>query len=368
MQLVMELTDVSKPSDGNRSARKEIDRKHLAGISPRAKTVKLADLIDNTRDITSHDLHFARVYLKEMTALLEVLTEGDSRLDQKAQLTIESGARKLLAGVSGSNHDIDDHAVDPAGTGGFVTRHGLGFFIESFTAKDILEPVPSFDFSPDLEYLQDRLAGGEFALVGIRRDGLLTEYLTSCDTADDTCRLKPRRILARQTLEIDAPLVDVIHVLTSFDTCFVTLAGAIIGAVGRSDMEKPVVRMWLFGLIMLIDMSISKSIKSAWTDNSWHELVSPQRLAKAHELLSERQRRHLGGDLLDCLQISDKTQLAIQIPAFFEQSGFVSIKSAKRVFKDLEGLRNNLAHGQDITRTDWPSIVRLARQLGALAR
>ena len=40
------LTDVSKPSDGNRAVRKEIDRQHLAKASPKAKTIKLADLID----------------------------------------------------------------------------------------------------------------------------------------------------------------------------------------------------------------------------------------------------------------------------------------------------------------------------------
>jgi (p)ppGpp synthase/HD superfamily hydrolase len=46
-ELVEELTDISKPGDGNRSTRKRIDRRHLSQASRRAKTVKLADLIDN---------------------------------------------------------------------------------------------------------------------------------------------------------------------------------------------------------------------------------------------------------------------------------------------------------------------------------
>ena len=37
--LVRDLTDVSRPSDGNRAARKEIDRRHMALASPRAKTM-----------------------------------------------------------------------------------------------------------------------------------------------------------------------------------------------------------------------------------------------------------------------------------------------------------------------------------------
>lgn len=79
-QLVDELTDVSRPHHGNRAIRKELDRQHLGKASREAKTVKLADLIDNSRDIIKHDPGFARKYMKEMKALLEVLKEGDSTL------------------------------------------------------------------------------------------------------------------------------------------------------------------------------------------------------------------------------------------------------------------------------------------------
>jgi len=78
--LVEMLTDVSKPLDGNRAIRKEIDREHLRRASPAAKTVKLADLIDNTRSIARHDPNFARVYLREKASLLEALLEGNKFL------------------------------------------------------------------------------------------------------------------------------------------------------------------------------------------------------------------------------------------------------------------------------------------------
>lgn len=78
------LTDVSKPSDGNRKARKAIDRAHTAQASPEAKTIKLADLIDNAHNIIERDPEFAKVYLVEKSALLEVLTEGDPTLYMKA--------------------------------------------------------------------------------------------------------------------------------------------------------------------------------------------------------------------------------------------------------------------------------------------
>ena len=78
--LVNDLTDISKPSDGNRATRKHIDRMHTAQASRRAKTVKLADLIDNSCSIVVYDPDFARVYMHEKEALLEHLKEGDPTL------------------------------------------------------------------------------------------------------------------------------------------------------------------------------------------------------------------------------------------------------------------------------------------------
>ena len=75
--LVSDLTDISKPSDGNRLIRKTLDRDHSANSSSRAKTIKYADLISNTKSIVSHDKNFAKMYLKEKAALLNVMNNGD---------------------------------------------------------------------------------------------------------------------------------------------------------------------------------------------------------------------------------------------------------------------------------------------------
>jgi (p)ppGpp synthase/HD superfamily hydrolase len=90
--LVADLTDVSRPEHGDRATRKEIDRLHTARTSPEAKTVKLADLIDNTLTITAHDPDFAKVYLREKALLLEVLREGDPTLWARAAATVDGAA------------------------------------------------------------------------------------------------------------------------------------------------------------------------------------------------------------------------------------------------------------------------------------
>lgn len=78
--LVMELTDTSLASDGNREARKRIDRKNLANASIEAKTIKLAALISNTASILRYDPDFAEIYMEEKRLLLPHLKEGNDLL------------------------------------------------------------------------------------------------------------------------------------------------------------------------------------------------------------------------------------------------------------------------------------------------
>ena len=84
-EIVSWLTDVSKPEDGNRAVRKAIDRAHSAMAPATAQTVKLADLISNSRSIVEHDAHFAKTYLEEKRMLLEVMTKGDPVLMAEAR-------------------------------------------------------------------------------------------------------------------------------------------------------------------------------------------------------------------------------------------------------------------------------------------
>ena len=87
-ELVGWLTDTSRPENGNRKTRKSIDRLHSADAPAEAQTIKLADLIHNTKSIEQHDPGFWKVYKQEKIALLDVLTKGDRSLMHIAQQQI----------------------------------------------------------------------------------------------------------------------------------------------------------------------------------------------------------------------------------------------------------------------------------------
>ncbi len=80
LQMVLDLTDqfTKEHAPGhNRKRRKQLEVERQGQISGRAQTIKLADILDNTRDIIAQDISFAKVYIPEMVGLLEVLKSAE---------------------------------------------------------------------------------------------------------------------------------------------------------------------------------------------------------------------------------------------------------------------------------------------------
>jgi (p)ppGpp synthase/HD superfamily hydrolase len=73
---------------GNSAERKALDIARLALAPPEVQTIKLADLISNTRTIEKYDPKFAKVYMREKNDLLVVLTKGDATLLRRARAIV----------------------------------------------------------------------------------------------------------------------------------------------------------------------------------------------------------------------------------------------------------------------------------------
>ena len=78
-EMVLDLTSPRKDT-GNRAARKRVDIERLSRCGSDVQTIKVADLIDNSASIIKHDPDFAKIYIPEKRALLEVLTKADQNL------------------------------------------------------------------------------------------------------------------------------------------------------------------------------------------------------------------------------------------------------------------------------------------------
>lgn len=358
-QLVRELTDVSKPGDGNRSVRKTIDRQHLEQASARGQTIKLADLIDNCKDITRHDARFARVYLNEMGSLLQVLTKADEGLMRRAKKTMS----KSLSQLDKNQNETDSHIADSSRSIDFDS-HFKRHYNELFTAKDIAEPMLSFDAEAPADRVSELFEQQHHQVVSVRTNGEVTGFISQEQTISEAlCGTISQTFSPDQVLPSDAGFAEVIYVLTRHDYCFISLLGQVQGVISRDDMNKPYVRMWLFGIITLSEMRVTELIKQHFEQDAWQELLPAARLKVAQEFQLERQRLNQHCELIDCLQLADKGLLMINDPELLSILGFSSRNAAKKVLKQLQSLRNNLAHAQDISSYDWAQIARMSARM-----
>jgi (p)ppGpp synthase/HD superfamily hydrolase len=92
-KLFGEVTNVSRPEDGNYEIRQRLDREHLAQSSSEGATIKLADLIDNTSSIVRYDAEYARSYPRGKELLLEVFKHGNAELWTRAYETLQEAQR-----------------------------------------------------------------------------------------------------------------------------------------------------------------------------------------------------------------------------------------------------------------------------------
>lgn len=133
----------------------------------------------------------------------------------------------------------------------------------------------------------------------------------------------------------------------------------VVGIVTRADLQKPPFRLYCFGLITLLEMHVLDRIRAHHRDDaSWLPLLSDGRGSKCRELFADRARRGLEISLDECLQLADKRDIVVRTPALRDELGFASNGACKSFFDDVQKIRDDLAHGQQLDggRT-WSEVI-----------
>lgn len=93
--IVFALTDAPARPGINRERRKALDRGRLSMASMEAQSIKCADLISNTSTIVKYDPGFARIYLPEKRAILDVLTRAPAPLRDQAWASLRAAESEI---------------------------------------------------------------------------------------------------------------------------------------------------------------------------------------------------------------------------------------------------------------------------------
>ncbi len=199
-------------------------------------------------------------------------------------------------------------------------------------------------------------------LLGVIEDGRISGYLRLEDISGGECGSAARPFDDMPVLEETASLPAAFEALAESPYCFVRVGGEVRAIVGRMDIQKAPVRMWLFGMVTIIEMFLSRIITEAYPDDIWRDVLTKNRLRRAEHLQHERSRRGEGVRLIDCLQLSDKANIVLKDPELFSKLRFESKRSAQKAVKEFESLRNNLAHSHDLS-LNWDVILEISKDI-----
>ncbi len=355
-RLVGELTIPHNPGYRNRDTRMAITKNHLASASEAAKTIKLADLIDTCRDLHKNNPVALLAYASEAEQLAPVLEGGHGGLLARLRRNLQK-------------YSLDSLPAPPPPaksrfTSSAVPLAALRVFEHAVTAQYVAEPLVSFGSDLELAELLEAMTLTGIEIAGLHRNDKLWGFVEAESLRNPADKPIGKEFAAGQLVNVRSSLAEVIDVLTRYDRCFVAAGKKVIGVISRSDLHKPAVRMWLFGIITVVEREATERIRQKWTDDSWAGALSEQRLSKAKELHGERLRRKDNCQLVDCLQLSDKIAILMSDESELKAAlGFSSVSSAQKLGKQIESLRNKLAHSQDFIEQDWPQVVRLARRI-----
>lgn len=255
-----------------------------------------------------------------------------------------------------TDHDPTVPVVDP----GAALRRT---FREAFTAENVAEPLVSYDFDQPAEAVALLMAARDFDVAGVRFGGVVGGWVHRADLDRGRLDDHVHDLGHDQVVSARLPLAELVPRLADREFLFVSAFGAVGGIVTRADLQKAPMRMWLFGVLTLIEAQLEREIRSRFPDETWTGLLSERRVTNARRLQTERRRRNELLDLVDCLSFGDKGWILSKVPEVLERVEIPSRRVARERIKELEQLRNRLAHGHDVVSADLPVMARLALRL-----
>lgn len=239
-------------------------------------------------------------------------------------------------------------------------------FDDAFTAEHIAEPLVSYDFDRSAEAIAILMAVRDFDVAGVRFGGIVGGWVRRAELDGGQLDDHVHDFDAADVVAAREPLAELVPRLAEREVLFVSVFGAVGGIVTQADLQKPPSRMWLFGVLTLLEEQLGREIRERFPDEGWRELLSNARVKRAQTLQAERRRRNEHLEMVDCLSFGDKGWILSKVPEVLDRLEIPSRRAAIQRIKQLEQLRNRLAHGHDVVAADLPVMARLATRLERL--
>lgn len=246
-----------------------------------------------------------------------------------------------------------------------IRRKGTTFkelqniFIDNITTKFIYEPIYCCRTNDNAREVKSALEYRDFDVIGVvdKNENVigyaLREELEGNIINDFTHKFDLKNIVADST-----PILGLLNILSINSFSFVLESNKIVGIVTRADVNKPIIRIYIFGIISLFEIHLNFWINDYYINDSWQEKIRENRLLEIMKIFETRKGNNDELTLLECAQLCDKRDILTDSDNFRIQFNF-SKNGFERLLKDVEKIRNELAHSQNsiIANLTWERFV-----------
>jgi hypothetical protein len=230
------------------------------------------------------------------------------------------------------------------------------------TVRTIAEELQCQSEAEDALNASEEMNNRDFDYMGVKNSkGVVYGYLRRSDLDKGTCKEYATLFGPSDLVAESMPLMDLLTILIDTDRVFVLDRNRVSGVVTRADLQKDPVRLLLFGLVTILELYMLNLIKMHYLNDSWQNILKPARLKKAEQEFQRLKRDNQELGLEECLQFCDKRVLCVANENIRKVLGIRSKSEGKSVLEDIERIRNNLAHAQDLlVGLSWSRIINAA--------
>lgn len=239
-------------------------------------------------------------------------------------------------------------------------------FETGITANSIQEPLKYCFYGEPALKVQAELRRLDFDIAGIRssKDQPILEFARTASLQNGNCEEVAESIKAADIIAESTPLIEVLNGLRDRTYFFILNGRQISGIITRADLQKPPVRILIFGIISLLEMHLTFLVRTHFPDEKWRDVLKPKRIENAETILQNRKERNEEIDLTDCLQFADKRDLVLASREMRDHLGLESKKGTQSVLRNIEKIRDKLAHSQDIVSgTTWEELIDVVQKV-----
>lgn len=242
-------------------------------------------------------------------------------------------------------------------------------FWHRVNVEGIMEPLASVTPDTDAVQLKQDLAARDWDAIGVREpDGSVLRFVDCGDLGTGDAATYAQPIMPAMLIPNSSSVLNLFKVLGTRDYAFVLTSDGVTGIVTRADLEKPPVRLLLFGYTQLFEARLQSLLADVTTDEV-HGRLPARMVDEAQRVWIKRREHNHSLALVDCLSLWGKTDLVLADERRWRALGD-DHGDLGRSMHDVVELRNKLSHGEDIaaTREDWLWATRVVQAVEEMLR